>query len=258
MKVEFKNFVRFAIDEANLLRANGKKVNLELPLIGNQFQGEMKYFTEIVKDEQRFVFSSIDFVLNSKPDLRDKIANFINGDEEINVLEQLLIDKEQLLTLDLDVVKEASVKMIDINGSVTTLEIKQIVRNLGYRADQRNVSEFMNELYREGFLKFDTVINNGEPHRLYIPGDNYYIFDLNSVIDLEKDTEVEVKEIASGDTTLDSIIKDKSVLNTVIDSKEERNKEIIKKFATGEYKVIELAVIYGISDRTVRKIVYGK
>jgi hypothetical protein len=199
-------------------------------------------------------------VLGHYPNLKDGIADYINGESTVDVLTDLITDKDTLLVLTLDAVKETAVKMIDLNGSVTTLEIKQIVRNAGYKADQRNVSDLMNELYVEGFLKFDTVINNGDPHRLYKPGNEYYVFDL-SAVNVQDDEVINDSTTVTTDNSdsLDNVIKNSTVVPTVVSSdKAERNQKIKDDFATGNYKVVELATIYGLADRTISRIVYGK
>lgn len=263
MTVEFKNFVKFAIEEVKALKNAGKKIDKSVNYIGAQFQNEPEYLSEVTQNNEHFVYSAIDFVLGHYPNLKDGIADYINGESDVNPLQELLVDKTNLLTLTLDVVKETAVKMIDLNGSVTTLEIKQIVRNAGYKADQRNVSDLMNQLYVEGFLKFETVINNGDPHRLYKPGNEYYVFDL-SAVKVQDDVTVTNDEEASTVTTdnsdsLDNIIKNSTVVPKVVTSdKAERNQKIKDDFATGNYKVVELATIYGLADRTIRTIVYGK
>lgn len=263
MTVEFKNFVKFAIEEVKALKNAGKKIDKAVNYIGAQFKGEPAFLSEVHQDNQHFIYSAIDFVLGHYPNLKDGIADYINGESTVDVLTDLITDKDTLLVLTLDAVKETAVKMIDLNGSVTTLEIKQIVRNAGYKADQRNVSNFMNELYVEGFLKFETVINSGDPHRLYKPGNEYYVFDL-SAVKVQDDATVTSDATTStvapdNSNSLDNVIKNSTIVPTVVTSdKAERNQKIKDDFATGNYKVVELATIYGLADRTISRIVYGK
>jgi hypothetical protein len=260
MTVEFKNFVKFAIEEVKALKNAGKKIDKTVNYIGAQFKDEPQYLSEVTQNNEHFVYSAIDFVLGHYPNLKDGIADYINGESTVDVLTDLITDKDTLLVLTLDAVKETAVKMIDLNGSVTTLEIKQIVRNAGYKADQRNVSDLMNELYVEGFLKFDTVINNGDPHRLYKPGNEYYVFDL-SAVNVQDDEVINDSTTVTTDNSdsLDNVIKNSTVVPTVVSSdKAERNQKIKDDFATGNYKVVELATIYGLADRTISRIVYGK
>lgn len=261
MTVEFKNFVKFAIEEVKALKNAGKKIDKAVNYIGAQFKDEPQYLSEVTQNNEHFVYSAIDFMLGHYPNLKDGIADYINGESTVDVLTDLITDKDTLLVLTLDAVKETAVKMIDLNGSVTTLEIKQIVRNAGYKADQRNVSDFMNELYVEGFLKFDTVINNGDPHRLYKPGNEYYVFDLSSVKVQDDATVINDSTTVTTDNSnsLDNVIKNSTIVPTVVTSdKAERNQKIKDDFATGNYKVVELATIYGLADRTISRIVYGK
>ena len=67
-------------------------------------------------------------------------------------------------TLDENVVIEAALRLIDKNGSTTTLEIKEDLRSQGYFATQNNVSALMFNAHASNGLAFTPSGN----HRVYV------------------------------------------------------------------------------------------
>ena len=61
-------------------------------------------------------------------------------------------------------VKDAAVKLMQSNGSTTTLDVKNELRSQGFWATQNQVSDFMNDLHNE---ESDWVFDNPNGFRVY-------------------------------------------------------------------------------------------
>lgn len=256
MQTHLRNMVKLAIDEANRIKESDLIITNDNS-IGEQIKETELLTTVLVEQEnfeqKNFQFSAIDYVLIQFPELTNDVIYFINEETDINPLE-LLLAEPSLKTLTLNDVKEATTKLIDLNVSVTNLEIKTLLRDNGFKADQRDISVLMDELYKEGFVKFEIVKGN-KPHRLYIAGDNFYHFDLDS-LEIYKEDETEETNVV-----LDSepkVIKTETQLRnfSAIENRAERNKLILDDSKTMTKK--ELEIKYNLSDRTIRRIVNGK
>lgn len=67
------------------------------------------------------------------------------------------------LTLTKEAVIDAAKELINDNGHTTNLEIKEVLRDMGYFATQAKVSEIMNEHFDDEGMTFDFV----SPYRVY-------------------------------------------------------------------------------------------
>jgi hypothetical protein len=66
-----------------------------------------------------------------------------------------------------DVVKEKTLKLIDENGSTTSLDVKLALRNEFYNVTQDEASSWLKEVARKENLDFNAVVTNGHPHLVY-------------------------------------------------------------------------------------------
>lgn len=60
-------------------------------------------------------------------------------------------------------VKEVLINLLDENGSTTALDVKKLLRKKGFWALQKNVSNLLNEVYRE----FDIIRTNNGSYLVY-------------------------------------------------------------------------------------------
>ena len=239
MTTQQKQMLKLAQKEQLNLRNNNVSLNKEQLFIGAQFQNQQNLLTILQIEGNEFIFSAIDCVLLNTPDIKSKVEDFILKQSDLDVFDEMLKDK--LKTLELNDVLEVAQILIEVNGSVTNLEIKQQLRDNGFRCDQRNVSDFANKLYLENFLKIKTVKDN---YRIYIAGDKMQFVDLNFT-----ETENDIKSKINNQKEIEIEAEFKTL--------QERNDQIIQNFNSGE-TIKSLTEKYKLSERQIRRIISGK
>jgi hypothetical protein len=66
-----------------------------------------------------------------------------------------------------DAVQLAATLLIHTNGTTTTLEVKELLRGLGYRAEQQKVSDLMNETYDEQVIELERTNSDNGRYQVY-------------------------------------------------------------------------------------------
>lgn len=72
-----------------------------------------------------------------------------------------------LKPIDYDIVKDTALNLIAENGSTTSLEVKEELREDGYQATQDEVSDFLKDVARDENLDFAAEVTDGNSHLVY-------------------------------------------------------------------------------------------
>jgi len=110
-----------------------------------------------------------------------------------------------LKKLTVDVVRYTMFIMTDLNKTVTTLEVKNKLREMGYYAEQNEVKSFMNDIYNDTLLY---VRANSDNYRYFI-----YAFKDNSTysqtVDVDDNNNIIVDDMNGMSNTLDEVDEQK-------------------------------------------------
>jgi hypothetical protein len=124
----------------------GEKAKLVFDTLTKEQKQEL--FTENMDN----IISSDDLIAASNQGVFD----FGEDEEEEEEPEPGVLTKEA--------VEEAVNDLLDSNGTTTTLEIKNHLRDLGYHAEQQDVSEYMQDVMHDLRLRVQSVTTGGKNH----------------------------------------------------------------------------------------------
>lgn len=96
-----------------------------------------------------------------------RISDDIIDDKEVESEQPTVTSLTSLKPVTYDIVKEKTLKLIDENGSTTSLDVKLALRNEFYNVTQDEASKWLKEVARKENLDFNAVVTNGHPHLVY-------------------------------------------------------------------------------------------
>lgn len=179
--------------------------------------------------------------------LLGKVIDYANGDKNKNPFTKLLekaLPVEKTVTL--VAVQETVAELLDLNGAVTSLEVKALLRANGFRAYQSEVSKFLNEMYEAGQLGFVVAKIGTATFRNYKRG--VVALDSLSLDEFEDET-----TDSEDETSTVAAVTDSNPL--AFASKADRNTAIRADWANTDLSINDLAIRYNLSKRQIGRIV---